>query len=82
MKMCPDGNPCDTWFGADGCLICRHGLVAEASDTTAVNWENCPGRTIDREEREMLRQFIKDMPDLLPKILRSSKLRSSNRRVK
>jgi len=57
--MCPDGNPCDTWFGADGCLICRHGLVASAGNNTSVDFK-CPLELLGESEKRKWERFFKE----------------------
>ena len=68
MKMCKDNNPCETWFGADGSFICRHGLVAEASDITAVNYENCPADLLYAWEKVKWKRFFNDLPMILERV--------------
>lgn len=58
MKMCRDGRLCEQWFGADGSLICRHGLVAEPSWGTAVD-SNCPADLLHKYELEKWAKFWK-----------------------
>lgn len=65
--MCPDRNPCETWFGADGCLICRHGLVAEASNTTGLLWR-CPLEILEESEKKKWKQFFEDWPKIKRKL--------------
>lgn len=64
--MCPDGNSCDTWFGADGCLICRHGLVASAGDSTAVDFK-CPLKILEGTEKIKWNRFMEDLPHIMEK---------------
>lgn len=71
---CPDGRPCDTWFGADGSLICRHGLVAEASPTTGLD-RKCPLEMLEESEKKKWKQFFKDLPTIMENLRVSPKPR-------
>jgi len=54
---CPDGNPCETWFIADGSLVCRHGVCAFPSSSTNVDFK-CPAKLIQQYEEEKLKDFF------------------------
>ena len=69
MKICRDNNPCHTWFGADGSLICRHGLVAKGSQFTAVSYDKCPADLLYEYEMEKWRGFDKVLERLNLKFL-------------
>lgn len=64
--MCRDGKACHVWFGADGSLFCRHGLVAEASPTTGVDWK-CPLDLLEAYEKEKWEHFMKIIPEIKKK---------------
>lgn len=64
MEFCRDGKPCDTWIIVDGSLVCRHGVVAEASDTTDVKF-NCPAELFHEHEQEKWKQFMENLPAIL-----------------
>ncbi len=78
MRICRDNNPCETWFGADGSFICRHGLVAEASDTTAVEYDRCPADLLYESEKVKWKQFFKDLPRIMERVRDSA---SRGRRI-
>jgi len=64
MEYCRDGKPCDTWFIVDGSLVCRHGVVAEASSTTDVEFV-CPADLFHEGEQKKWERFMKDLPEIL-----------------
>lgn len=67
MKICRDGDSCETWFGADGSLICRHGFVAEPSNSTEIDW-NCPLDLLYESEKRKWKQFFEELPRIMNKI--------------
>ena len=68
--MCRDNKPCDYWYTADGAVVCRHGVCAEAADTTEVDFK-CPADLMYAGEKEKWEQFMKDWP-MIQRRLRTS----------
>lgn len=64
MKICRDNKACETWFGADGSFICRHGLVAKGDNYTAVSYNKCPSDLLYEYELEKW----KDIDEVLEKL--------------
>ena len=68
--MCKDNSPCDYWYTADGAVVCRHGVCAEANDTTAVDFK-CPADLLYASEKKKWERFMKDLP-MIKERLRTS----------
>jgi len=54
---CPDGNPCETWFIADGSLVCRHGVCAFQYESTDSEFQ-CPAELIQQYSEKRLKEFF------------------------
>lgn len=76
--MCRDNALCAYWFTADGAMICRHGLVAEADATTAVDIK-CPLDILHESERKKWKRFYNDLPMILKRIDEKLALREEQR---
>lgn len=65
--ICRDNELCSYWFTTDGAMVCRHGLVAEADVTTAVDIK-CPLDILHESERKKWERFYKNLPMIMKRI--------------
>jgi len=81
--ICKDKDECETWFGVDGSLICRHGVVSFPSNDTSLTWI-CPLEIQERYERKKWNLFFEKYKDfdLLGMIRKYEKLMRNERKIR
>jgi len=66
---CQDGNPCDTWFTAEGRLVCRHGLAEETFTNTTYLKFVCPLKIQQKHVDEQWTIFWEKKDEIIRKFL-------------